>query len=94
MVKSKKSSRRSRKPCAEGKVRMSASGRCVSRSTLMKKARSLKSKLLEEGGKMMKKSSRRHNTPEFNFVPEDLISYDSCQCSQSLCSADDILNIN
>ena len=40
----------------------------------------------------MSKKSRRHNTPEFNFVPEDVISYTEYESIYNLCSADDIIN--
>lgn len=40
----------------------------------------------------MSKRSRRYNTPDFNFIPEDICSYKSCSTLQSCCSADEILD--
>jgi hypothetical protein len=40
----------------------------------------------------MSKRSRRYNTPEFKFVPDDIPLYDSITTLQHLCSADDILD--
>lgn len=40
----------------------------------------------------MSKKSRRYNTPEFKFVPDDIPLYDSITSLQHLCSADDILD--
>jgi hypothetical protein len=39
----------------------------------------------------MSKKTRRSNVPDFNFVPEDLISYTDYKCLDFLCSSDDIL---
>jgi hypothetical protein len=40
----------------------------------------------------MSKKSRRTITPDFNFIPDDLVSYKSQDCLLYLCSADEILN--
>jgi hypothetical protein len=40
----------------------------------------------------MSKKSRRFNTPEFNFVPEDVKPYYIYNSIYNLCSADDIIN--
>lgn len=40
----------------------------------------------------MTKKSKRLNTPEFNFVPEDLVCYRAIDCANDLCSANDILD--
>ncbi len=40
----------------------------------------------------MTKKSRRHTTPELNFVPDDIVNYDSIQSLETLCSADDIIS--
>jgi hypothetical protein len=40
----------------------------------------------------MSKKSRRFNTPEFNFVPEDVKPYYIYNSVYNLCSADDIVN--
>jgi hypothetical protein len=39
----------------------------------------------------MSKKTRRSNLPDFNFVPEDVISYTDYKCLEYLCSSDDIL---
>jgi hypothetical protein len=39
----------------------------------------------------MSKKSRRFNIPEFNFVPEDVVSYKTYNVTHNLCSADDII---
>ena len=40
----------------------------------------------------MTKKSRRHNIPEFNFVPDGVADYNSITCLNSLCSADEIID--
>jgi len=40
----------------------------------------------------MSKKSRRYNTVDFNFVPEDIVSYKTPTVLNTLCSADDILD--
>jgi len=39
----------------------------------------------------MSKKGKKHITPEFNFIPEDLVSYKCVDCLYELCSADNIL---
>lgn len=40
----------------------------------------------------MPKKSRRHITPDYNFIPDDIIPYNSIDILKTVCSADDILD--
>ena len=40
----------------------------------------------------MPKKSRRHTTLDYNFIPDDIVSYNSIEALNILCSADDILD--
>lgn len=40
----------------------------------------------------MGKKSRRHNIPEFNFVPDGVVDYNNINCLNSLCSAEEIID--
>ena len=40
----------------------------------------------------MPKKSRRYTTPDYNFIPDDIIPYSSLEVFNILCSADDIID--